>query len=75
MSLDQDKTDRLHASGCRIGRAFYAAPVSEFRVSDDEAFIDRLYRPYARNAELGLNIIILLALKKTHHLRVRGGPN
>lgn len=42
ISLDLDETERPETSGRRTGRSFYAAPVSEFRITDDDAIIGRL---------------------------------
>lgn len=42
LSPDLDETDRPQTSGRRTGRSFYAAAVSEFRITDDDAIIGRL---------------------------------
>lgn len=42
LSPDLDETDRPQTSGRRTGRSFYAAPVSEYRATDDDANIGRL---------------------------------
>lgn len=42
LSLDFDESDRPQTSGRHSGRSFYAAPVSEFRITDDDAIIGRL---------------------------------
>jgi hypothetical protein len=42
LSPDVDEGDLPQTSGRRTGRSFYAAPVSEFRITDDDAIIGRL---------------------------------
>ncbi|MFD1883547.1 DNA/RNA helicase domain-containing protein [Paracoccus pacificus] len=42
LSPELDEADQPQTSGRRTGRSFYAAPVSEFRITDDDAIIGRL---------------------------------
>ncbi|SET99619.1 Integrase core domain-containing protein [Paracoccus homiensis] len=42
LSPDLDEADQPQTFGRRTGRSFYAAPISEFRITEDDAIIGRL---------------------------------